>query len=63
LNEGVAEYKVYFGVDKETRKAVYVGITKRDLEIRLNEHNRSGKGFKRLDVRLEGLTRNQARAI
>jgi len=63
LNEGVAEYKVYFGIDKKTGKAVYVGITKRDPNIRLNEHNRSGKDFERLDVQLEGLTRNQARAI
>ena len=61
LNKGNADNKVYFGI--KGGEAKYTGITKQSLDARLTQHNRKGKGFSRLDVQYDNLTRNQARAI
>ena len=46
-------------------EAVYTGITKQDIAKRLYQHNYGpkGKGLDYLESQMEGLTRNQARAI
>lgn len=41
----------------------YTGITKQKLSVRLGQHRRAGRDFARLDPFVDGLTRNQARAI
>ena len=61
LNKGEANNKVYFGIkDNEPQ---YTGITKQNLEARLQQHNTNGKGFSNLRGVDSGLTRNQARSI
>lgn len=42
---------------------MYTGITKQELAKRLYQHNYNGKGFDNLVEQVNGLTRNQARAI
>lgn len=61
LNKGSADNKVYFGVKGGEFK--YTGITKQSIAARLAQHNKAGKGFARLEIQYEQLTRNQARAI
>ncbi|SET55925.1 cellulose binding domain-containing protein [[Clostridium] polysaccharolyticum] len=61
LNKGAANNKVYFGI--KGGKAVYTGITKQTIDLRLYQHNKNGKGFSRLRIQHSNLTRNQARAI
>ncbi len=43
------DYSVYFGYDKDTGEIKYVGITKREPEIRFKEHLRSGTERAKLD--------------
>ena len=52
---------MYFGI--KGGKAVYTGITKQTIDLRLYQHNKNGKGFSRLRIQHSNLTRNQARAI
>ena len=61
LNKGSSDNKVYFGM--KDGEAKYTGITKQSIDARLYQHNNSGKGFDDLNIKHDGLTRNQARAI
>lgn len=45
------DYSVYYGYDKDTGEIKYVGITKREPEIRFKEHLRSGTERAKLDYR------------
>ena len=63
LNKGPADNVVYYGIDRNTKKKVYTGITKQEISARLYQHNHAGKNFKKLKVFRRNLTRNQARAI
>jgi len=62
---GDSDNKVYYGM--EDGVAEYVGITKQDVDVRLQQHsspsNPHQKNFDVLDVYYEGLTRNQSRAV
>ena len=62
LTKGNTDNKVYFGIDSNGA-ARYVGITKQQIESRLNQHIANGKPFEFLRQVYDGLTRNQARAI
>ena len=61
LNRGDSNNQVYFGI--KDGEAKYTGMTRQPIKIRLSQHNKSGKGFLRLAVQYENLTRKQARAI
>ena len=62
---GDSDNKVYYGM--EDGVAEYVGITKQDVDVRLQQHsspsNPHQKNFDVLDVYYEGLTGNQSRAV
>ena len=62
---GDSDNKVYYGM--EDGVAEYVGITKQDVDVRLQQHsspsNPHQKNFDVLDVHYEGRTRNQSRAV
>ena len=62
LNSGDTNNVVYKGI-ADDGNAVYTGITKQKLSVRLYQHNRAGKDFIRLDSVYTNLTRNQARSI
>ena len=62
-----AKYSVYQGLDPNTGEVKYVGITKRDPEVRWKEHQnsdspRAGLFYKKVD-NATGLTKIQARII
>lgn len=62
LDDGAANNAVYHGV-LQTGELVYTGITRQTIAQRLYQHLASGKPFARLETIVDGLTRNQARAI
>jgi len=61
LTKGDADNVVYYGL--QNGEEVYTGITKQDLAKRLYQHNYGGKNLDDLVAQVEGLTRNQARAV
>lgn len=61
LSKGDADTSVYFGI--KNGEPVYTGITKQQLAKRLYQHNYNGKGFDTLVEQVNGLTKNQARAV
>lgn len=64
LSQG-GNYTVYQGIDPETKEVKYVGITKRDPQVRWNEHYNSGTNRDALDYFSveRGLTQRQARIM